>query len=86
MRKQICWLEKLEDGIKREIRVSFPGGGKIKWQFKMSDREEWDYNSPPTLDDWDNLLSRAEARYNRRGIPFKELDLIQKARKEAATD
>lgn len=84
MRRQICWIEKLDDGIKRDIRVSFPGGNKIKWQFKMSDRLEWDYITPPTIQDWDDLLSRAEARYNRRAIPLKELDMIRKARNEAA--
>ena len=84
MRRQICWEEKLEEGVKREIRISFPGGNKIKWQFKRSDMAEWDYDSPPTLEDWDALLTRSEARYTRRRMPFKDLELVRKARNAAA--
>ncbi|MDD4872620.1 MAG: hypothetical protein PHR77_18880 [Kiritimatiellae bacterium] len=86
MRRQICWVEKLEDGIKRDIRVSFVGGGKIKWQFKRSDMAEWDYDTPPALDDWDALLIRSEGRYNRRRMPLTDLELVRKARKEASAD
>lgn len=85
MRRQICWIEKLDDGIKRDIRVSFPGGNKIKWQFKRSDMEAWDYDSPPTIADWAALLERAEGRYNRRRMPFHDLELVRKGRDEAAT-
>lgn len=84
MRRQICWIEKLEDGIKRDIRVAFPGGRKIKWQFKRSDMEEWDYESKPSLEDWDALLERCESRYFRRRMPLDDMELVRKARKEAA--
>ena len=86
MRRQICWEEKFEDGLKREIRVSFPGGNKIRWQFKSSDRLEWDYNSIPTVEDWSALLLRAERRYNRRRMPFRDLELVRKGHAEASSD
>lgn len=78
MRRQICWVKKLEGGIKREIRVTFPGGQKIKWQFKRSDEAQWDYDSVPTPEDWQSLLDRAQRRYQRKRIPFEEVELIQK--------
>jgi hypothetical protein len=78
MRRQICWVEKLEDGVKREVRVSFPGGGQIKWQFKRSDSDKWDYTSPPSSCDWDSLLVRSEGRYTRRRMPLPDLELVRK--------
>ena len=86
MRRQICWVEKLDDGIKREVRVSFEGGSKIKWQFKKSDTPEWDYDSTPTSEDWDALVLRSEGRYNRRRMPFSDLELVRKGRNRASSD
>jgi len=86
MRRQICWVDKLEDGVKKETRVSFPGNNVIRWQFKRSDRSEWDYDSTPTLDDWDALLLRSEGRYNRRRMPFDDLESVRRGREKAASD
>lgn len=83
MRRQVCWVEKLEDGVRREIRVSFPGGRKLKWQFKRSDSPLWDYDSPPSAEDWAQLLERAEHRYNRRRMPISDVDLIKTLMREA---
>jgi len=82
MRRPICWVDKLEDGIKREVRVTLHGVNKIKWQFKRSDEPTWDYDSPPTQEDLQNLLERAEGRYHRRAMPFEALELIKKACEE----
>ena len=79
------WVEKLDGGIKRKVRVKFPGHGKIKWQFKRSDEELWDYDSPPTDADWANLEERIEGLYNRRRAPYKDLKLVQQFRKESAS-
>ncbi len=84
MRRQICWKEKLTDGAKREVRVSFPGGSKIKWQFKKSDMPAWDYDSCPTANDWSALLIRARGRYNRRRMPLRDLELVIKGHNEAS--
>jgi len=86
MRRQLCWTEKLDDGVKREIRVSFPGGGKIRWQAKSSDRLEWEYDFQPSTADWDALLQLAERWYNRRRMPLPHLEMIRKARSESAAD
>lgn len=83
MKRDIEWVDKLEDRVKRKVRVKFPGHGKIKWQFKRSDEELWDYDSPPTAEDWANLEEKIDALYHRRRAPYKDLQLVQQLRKEA---
>jgi len=78
MRKPIGWSERLEDGVKREIRVSFVGERQIKWQFHRSDEERWDYESKPSANDWQELLAIARRWYQRRRLPYKHLELIQR--------
>lgn len=82
MRRQVCWIARTEDGVKREVRVAFHKGG-LRWQFHRSDREEWDYDSPPTAEDWDALLLRMVNRYQRRNVPYEELELVRRLRTEA---
>lgn len=86
MRRQICWIDKMDDGIKRDIRVAVQSNGKIKWQIKRSDMEQWDYDPEPSSEDWDGLLERAEARYFRRRMPLDDLEIIRKSRKESTAD
>ena len=77
MRRPITWTERIEDRVKREVRASF-SSGRIKWQFKRSDEPNWDYDTPPTQHDWEQLLKHAEARYRRNRIPHQELELVRK--------
>ena len=81
MKRDIEWVEKLDGGIKRKVRVKFPGNGKIKWQFKRSDEERWNYDLPPTPSDWQTLEKKVEALYNRRRAPYKDLEQIRKLRR-----
>lgn len=82
MRRQIRWTERLDDGTKVKIRVSFHGH-TIKWQFKRSDEREWDYDSPPTKAQWDELEQRIMNRYQRGHVAItKELKLVRKMRQE----
>lgn len=83
MKADIEWVEKLEHGVKRKIRITFLGHGKIKWQFKRSDEDFWDYDTPPTSADWNTLKEKVEALYNRRRTPFKNLELVRQLKKEA---
>jgi hypothetical protein len=82
MRKQIRWFTRLEDGTKRDARVSI-GAGKLKWQFKLADEPAWDYDTPPSAEDWETLLDRAEAKYRRNSMPLKDVDLIRKGMQRA---
>ncbi|MEN7972310.1 MAG: hypothetical protein ABFR47_00595 [Verrucomicrobiota bacterium] len=83
MKADIEWVEKLEGGVKRKIRITFLGKGRMKWQTKRSDEETWDYDTPPSADDWNTLVEKVEALYNRRRTPFKNLELVKKLKKEA---
>jgi hypothetical protein len=83
MKRDIEWVEKLEDGIKRKVRVKFPGNGKIKWQFKYSNEELWDYDTPPSIEDWIALEEKIDALYHRKRAPFKDFQRVQQLRKEA---
>lgn len=82
MKNQVCWTEKLEDGIRREIRVTFSRNG-LKWQVKRSDVERWDYDTPPTAADWSELEERVLNRYQRRAVPYKDLEQVRAARARA---
>ncbi len=83
MKADIEWVEKLGDGIKRKIRITFLGKGKMKWQTKRSDAEMWDYDTPPSAADWNTLEEKMEALYNRRRESFKNLELVRQLKKEA---
>ena len=54
MRRPIAWVEKDEDGMKTQIRVSFRGEN-IKWQFLDPGETRWDYDRTPTEEQWEEL-------------------------------
>lgn len=82
MRRQVCWVARTSEGGKREVRVSFLGR-RLKWQFLEPDRATWDYDSPPKVADWDALLARMEARYQRRNVSHRDLECVRVLRQEA---
>lgn len=82
MQRQICWIEREEDGTRREIRVSI-ASGKIKWQSKHEHVEQWDYNPKPSTADWDALLTRVENRHNRRTATHDDMLLVRRLHKLA---
>ncbi len=66
MHNRISWTEKMPDGVKRETRVHV-SQRQLKWQFKRTDQERWDYESAPAAADWDRLediLRRRAGRGN----------------------
>ena len=77
MLRQVCWVERQDDGTKREIRVTVLRRD-VKWQFKLSTEERWDYDSPPSPADWDNLLERMENRYRRRNVSHDDLEVVRR--------
>jgi hypothetical protein len=82
MKRDIEWKERLEDGVRRIIRVKFLGQGKIKWQFKRSDEELWDYDSPATPEDWEMLEEKVDNLYQRNRCALRDRELIKKLRAE----
>ncbi|MEM9400785.1 MAG: hypothetical protein AAF984_11305 [Verrucomicrobiota bacterium] len=79
MERQICWKDKNDQGEKRDTRVRI-FGGKIKWQFKTTSMDRWDYDTPPTVEQWDDLIRKLEGRYNRKRCSLRDLELAQKER------
>lgn len=77
MHRQICWVDRLEDGVKREVRVTIQRG-EIKWQFKRSDEERWVYAAPPSTEDWALLIEKVENRYQRRTASYGDLELVRR--------
>jgi hypothetical protein len=67
----------MEDGVKREVRVTIQRRA-VKWQFKRSDEEQWNYDSPASKEDWDSLLERVENRYQRRTSSYHDLHLVRR--------
>ena len=79
MRRQIRWVDTSGE-VKRSIRVTFESNVRIKWQFKPADRQTWDYDTPPSDADWDELQTRVENRYHRGTAQAKDLELLKKCR------
>ena len=82
MKRDIEWKEKLDDGVKRVVRVKFLGQGNLKWQFKRSDEDRWDYDTPPTSEDWETLVEKVDALYHRRRAALKDWDLVKRLKEE----
>lgn len=82
MKRDIEWNERQEDGVKRFTRVKFPGNGVIKWQFKRADEERWDYDTPPTAEDWKTLEEKVDKLYHRRRAALRDWELVKKMREE----
>jgi hypothetical protein len=82
MQRQICWIVRQEDGVRREIRVTVMRD-QLKWQFKLENEERWDYSSQPSSSDWDEFLIKVENRYQRRTASHADITLVRRLRKEA---
>lgn len=82
MKRDIEWKERLKDGAKLTVRVKFPGKGQIKWQFKRSDEELWDYDTSASPEQWEQLEEKMNQLYHRRRAAFRDLELVQQMRKE----
>jgi hypothetical protein len=78
----ISWTEKLPaEGVKRETRVHV-SHRHLKWQFKRTDQEKWDYDSSPTPADWDRLEDVLSRRAG-RGISMDLLAAVRALRTKA---
>ena len=81
MHNLISWTEKFPDGIRREVRVHV-SHQKLKWQFKRSDAEVWDYTSAPLASDWEQLLDILRRRAGRGRAPDL-VEAVQRMRDKA---
>lgn len=81
MKRLVSWTKRLEDGVKREVRVTV-SQGDMKWQFKRSDEERWDYKGEPTAADWDALEDIIGRRIG-RGRAVGMLPAVKRMREKA---
>ena len=77
----ISWTEKLAGGVNREVRVHV-SHQKLKWQYKRSDADGWDYDSAPLASDWDQLLDILRRRAG-RGRATDLVDAVARMRGKA---
>ncbi len=64
-----------EDDQMTVVRVTHHARS-LKWQFRDRDGK-WHYDVEPTVEFWQQLHQRAKARYYRRKLDFKVLQLIE---------
>ncbi|MCX7009337.1 MAG: hypothetical protein NTY53_19170 [Kiritimatiellaeota bacterium] len=81
MKRELEWIEKLDGGIKRTVRIALQQG-KISWQFKRSDQPRWDHVTPPSPNDWTTLETKIDQLYYRRRAGYKELEFVRAMRKK----
>lgn len=82
MHTLISWTVRLPDeGVKRETRVHV-SQRQLKWQFKRTDQETWDYDSPPETADWD-MLEDVLRRRAGRGNAVNMLAAVKALREKA---
>jgi hypothetical protein len=81
MKRELEWIERLDDGVKRTVRVDLQKN-KINWQFKRSDQPRWDHSTPPTPGDWATLEAKIDQLYYRRRAPYNELEFVRAMRKK----
>jgi hypothetical protein len=83
MRKPVIWVERGEDRVKTEIRVTFTGGQSMRWQSKRADAEAWVYDFAPTVEQWEFLAAKVEDRYRRRAAKWEDVLRVRVWRDEA---
>jgi len=77
MPSQHIWIEKDEEGRKREVRAT-KFGGKWRLQSKTSEEESWTYHEPPLLDDLLQLKEIVARKYQRRRATADDVEAVNK--------
>ena len=92
MHNRHAWTQKLEDGPKREVRVTRQGGG-WRFQAKRADEERWTYYKEPSLEDLAEFREILFRKYQRRRAAYedvtwadRELDRLRKEAGAAPAD
>lgn len=78
MKRKISWTTKLDDGVKREVRVEVKKN-LLRWQQKRTDEERWVYDFTPNAEDWD-MLEDILKRRSGRGRYVELMAVIHKLR------
>ncbi|MDQ2867831.1 MAG: hypothetical protein M3R59_05380 [Verrucomicrobiota bacterium] len=77
MPRQHVWIEREEDGVKREVRATW-FSRTWRLQAKRADEETWTYFDRVPLPDLLALKDLIERKYRRRRATIDELEAVQK--------
>ena len=77
MPSQHIWIEKDDEGRKREVRAT-KFGGKWRLQAKTSDESDWTYYDRPLLEDVLKLKEIIARKYQRRRASADDVASIDK--------
>ncbi len=77
MRRPIGWIDKKCPDGPREVRVSFRGD-KLKWQFLPKGAENWDYDTPPREENWQELEDKILQLIQRGHLYERELAIARR--------
>jgi hypothetical protein len=77
MPSQHIWIEKDDDGQKREVRAT-KFGGKWRLQAKAADESDWTYYDRPLLEDVLTLKEIIGRKYQRRRASADDVASIDK--------
>ena len=72
MHNRHAWVERKEDGTKREVRV-VKTGGTWRFQAKGSEEEIWTYYDEPPLPDLEQFHSVLQRKYQRRRAAHEDV-------------
>jgi hypothetical protein len=82
MQNPINWFEKLETGAKREVQVTV-ARQRVVWEFRILGEDNWEENTQPTAEHWDDLLQKMKDRYQRRRATALDVGLVTRLHKRA---
>jgi len=77
MPSQHIWIEKDDEGRKREVRAT-KFGGKWRLQSKAADETDWTYHDPPLPDDLLKLKEIIGRKYRRRRASADDVASVDK--------
>jgi hypothetical protein len=72
MHNRHAWIERKDDGTKREVRV-VKSGGTWRFQAKGSQEENWTYYDEPPLPDLEQFHTVLSRKYQRRRASHEDV-------------
>lgn len=82
MRRKHDWIERHDDGRKREMRVTRMGP---VWRFqgKFADEEVWTYYDQPSMEDLLAFREILERKYRRNRASYDDVKIVERMIAEA---
>jgi len=77
MRRKHDWVEREEDGTKREVRVTRTGP-VWKFQSKIKGEEDWTYYERPLRVDLETFRDILERKYRRKRASYDDVKILER--------